>query len=261
MRIRPVLLLSLVAVLFGCQTSTLPNPNAPEDVGPLSADNMKDQLGSISDSLQIHVWHQEITDKEYRELMQQAAEGLLKGYTADRIEPAKAWKYAEVLVTAHRWPDAKVALEIAVEWAKRNHNEDRRVNDSLHLARVLSELGQVEEAIKLARTVFDVRPVDGAPILYGVLDEIVPAGRGKGKDLELARLVEDAIAITQRVQVDPSSQSGQLFLRYRPERIRRGWFTAALLYDHSKRPDLADKARANAHAIGRGYVPEQRVKV
>ncbi|MDR3688738.1 MAG: hypothetical protein P4L46_05105 [Fimbriimonas sp.] len=257
MRLRLPIVLPFVLLLAGCQTPSLPNPNDPNDVGPLSADNIRAQLSSMSDSLQMHVFRNEITDDQYHQLMQRAAEKLLKGYSADRLDPTNAWKYGEVLITAHMWPEAKDALQAAVDTAKASHNEDRRVNDTLRLARVLAEMGQVETAIKTARSVFDVRPQDGAPILYAVSNEIVKSAQGKGRDLELAKLLEDAIAIHWRVQVDRSSNVGKAFLFARPLQVRRAWKTVAELYTKANRPDLAERAMAKIRPTSRTSLSSQ----
>jgi len=261
MRIRVLLFLPLLALVAGCHTGTLPNPNDPDDVGQLSGDNIKDQLDSISESLMVHEAHGEISDEQFHALLTSAANSLLKGYHSDKIDPIKAWKYAEVLITAHRWPDAKVALDVAVEWAKTVHNEDRRVNDSLRLSRVLAELGQVDQAIKVARSAFNAQPVDGAPILYAVNQDILPVARGKGQDLALAHLLEDAIAITWKVQVNLATKEGQGFITSRPYRVRSAWETVVSLYNAAKRPDLAAAAQLKAESSVQKFPQRRTIKV
>ncbi len=256
MSLRKILLLPIAIISIGCQSSTLPNPNDPADVGALSPDNLRDQLTSISDALNIHRTKREITEKEYHELLKEAADRLLIGYDSAKIDPLKAWKYGEALITAEKWSEAKIAYEIAVASARAFHNEDRRVNDTLRLARVLGETGHVAEAIKTARTVFNAKPVDAAPILFGVQYEIVKASRGKGKDVELAHLVEDAIAITMRVEVDPNSDAGRSFINLRPRHIGQAWGTIASLYKAANLPVEAEKAQTKGDVMNREFAQE-----
>ncbi len=192
-----------------------------------------------------------LSDADYhRLLMQEATESLLKGSSLGKVGPANAWQYADILINAKHWPEAKEALAIAVEHAKVVRDEDRRVNDSLRLARVLAELNEVPQAIAMARTVFDVDPKGRVPILYATTDEIIPAARGKGHDLELARLLEDAISLNTHVEVDPNSTPGQMFLTFRPVRTKAAWKLVYELYtDGEKTLNLAEKSRVQGEAM------------
>ncbi len=247
---RPQLLLLLGALLVagGCQSGMLPNPNDPKDMGSLTPDNIREQLGCISDSLQTRLIRGEISNKEFQSLMQQAADQLLAGFNPEKIDEAKAWQIGEIMITAKHWDQAKVTLELAVQWAKQHHDEDRVVNDTLRLARVYAEMGKVPEAIKIARSVFDVKPQDGAPILYATAYEIVPAAFDKGSDVEIGKLLEDAIAIDLSVKVDTQSLPGQEFLDWRPHHVAQAWTRVVELYDHAGRTDLATEARKKMDA-------------
>jgi len=233
----------MLPLVAGCHTGTLPNPNDPNVVGGLSPDNIQDQMSCISDMLQIRLARQQINDTEYNDLLEKAADSLLVNFNSDRVEPSKAWQTSKVMITAKHWADAKPVLEAAVEWAKINHNRDREINDTLRLARVEAEMGDVPQAIKTARTVFVLKPWEGAPILYATQLEIVPACRGKGHDVEVAKLLEDAIAIDLNVQVDATKTEGRDFLRYRPMHVADAWAGVVELYEDAKRPDLAEAAR------------------
>lgn len=261
MRFRLLALLPIIVLVIGCKTSILPNPNDPADVGALPADTIRDQIKSISDTLMLHVYRREINDTEYKALMKEAAEKLLVGYNADKIDPAQAWKYADSLIVAQRWADARFTLEIAIQNAKETHNEDRRVNDSLRLARAFAELGQVEQAVKAARSVFNAKPVDSAPILFGVLYEIVPAARGKGKPVELAHLLEDAISIGLKVQVNMASREGQAFIRTRPHHVGQAWTTIASLYAEANMPEKASEARQKGVVTNHTFADSQPRRV
>jgi hypothetical protein len=242
MRLYRLALLIPVFALAGCHSGILPNPNDPLD-GQLTVDNIRDQLGCISDALLSRESRGQITDAEYHERKVEAANSLLRGFNPDKIDISKGWQVGEILITAKRWSQAKKVLEGAVELAKIRRNEDRRINDSLRLAQVLAEMGDVPGAVKMARTAFKVQPQDAVPVLNATLLRIVPAGRGKGHDLELAKLLEDAIAVDQKAMVDTESAPGKSYLMARPFHEGKSWKLIAELYDASKRPDLADAAR------------------
>jgi len=217
-------------------------------MGSLTPDNIREQLGCISDSLQTRLIRGEISNKEFQALMQKAADELLVGFNPDKIEVAKAWQIGEIMITAKHWDQAKATLEIAVQWAKEHHSQDRVVNDTLRLARVYAEMGQVPLAIRTARSVFNVKPEDGAPILYATAYEIVPAGYDKGSDVELAKLLEDAINVNLHVKVDQTSIPGQEFIDWRPHHIAQAWTRVVELYNHAGRTDLAAEAKAKSDA-------------
>lgn len=222
------------------------DPNDPSQAGLLTPEVLRRILAGASDSLQERVEKGEIDDTQFHELMSQAANRLLDQVDIGRIPPNKAWEYAEVFVTAERWQDAKKALLIAVKVAK---GEDRRVNDNLHLARVLAELGDVPTAVATARTTFDTPDQGAAPILPATLLEIVKAGEGKGHDPELAALLEDAITCEMRTIVDPTSQSGKAFLAARPFHVRNAWKKVVGLYESAGKMKEAAAAEKRAEGM------------
>ena len=240
-------LLIIAMFLVGCHTPTIANPNDPAQVGVLSGENIVDQLESASDGLALHRDKREISEMQYEAIMAQYARQLLVGFSS-----GKAFKYGKALITAQMWPEAKQVLEVAVNEAKLAHNEDRRINDTIRLARVLAELDDAKGAIETARTVFDAKPRDSAPILLGVLYDIVPRARLRGVDVELAKLIEDAIQINMRVLVDPSTKEGALFLNARPRHVHIAWETVISLYTDANRPDLASEATKKAEAMSHG---------
>jgi tetratricopeptide (TPR) repeat protein len=238
-------LLCSVAVMFagslsGCRTRTLPDPN---DVGYLQPEVLRRNLKYASESLWDRHLKGEITDAQFQALIAKAANELLGRVRIEQVPPSKAWEYAEVFRTAKRWKEAEKFYQIAVKAAR---DEDRFVNDSLHLAQVMCENGEVEAAIPIARSTFQSTPGAKAPILYGVLLEIVPAARNKGHDLELASLLEGAIGQAEQTQVDPKSVPGQQYLLARPLKIRDAWITIVQLYLAANKPELAESARQRA---------------
>lgn len=243
MRFPRILLLGIAVGLAGCHTGTLPNPNDPKDVGFITVDNMKDQLGCISDALFSREAKGQIDDKTFHDLLALAAAKLLKGVDVARTDISKQYELAGVMMDAREYKDSKEHWEAAIRWAKANGKDDLWVNASLKLAQVHARLGDIPEAIKTARSVFGVQPSGAAPILYGTLYEITPVARGKGHDIELARMLEDAMIIDLHVYIDPQFQSGRDFLRARPAHLRRAWETVRELYRDAKRPDLEEEAR------------------
>jgi hypothetical protein len=80
------------------------------------------------------------------------------------------------------------------------------------------------------------------PILMSVLYEIVPEAQGKGRDTDLARLLEDAIPQHKATVVDAGSEAGRAFLLARPLHVHKAWIKIAQLYQAAGKEDLARKA-------------------
>jgi len=260
MRPNRLLWLGLAVMLSGCRIGTLPNPNDPKDVGSLSPENMRGQMHSINEMLQGKVARGQITDAQANQELQVAADRLLGECNLDKVDASKIWEVAEVMLTAQQWDKARPLLEAAVEWAKSSKVEDRRVNDSLRLARVFAKLGDVPRAVKTARSVFDAKPQDSAPILNATLLEIVPAAQGKGHEVELARLLEDAMIKDFSVKVDLNSVSGQSFLFARPHHLRKAWQLIQELYKASSHPELIDEAHDRLAKSSHGLRLEPTVR-
>lgn len=233
--------------LGGCQSGTLPDPNEPGDSGLVPAAVLRRNLDYANKLLEHRQSVGEITEEQRNALLQKYAEELLSHVSIKKIPGRSAWEYGDVFKVAQRWPEAKEAYTIAVENAK---TENRRVNDSLRLALAMAELGEVDQAIECARTVFDTTDTDAAPILPAVLFEIAPAATGRGRDGALAYLLEDAIAQHERTQVDPTSEAGKAFLIARPHHILRAYKVASRLYRSAGMDEDADRTWAEFKARG-----------
>lgn len=235
-----IVLLGLLIV--GCKAAQIPDPNDPKQAGMMQPEVMLRNLKWASDAANERVYKGELTPEKAKDMVSDDARKLIESIDLKKIPPARAWEYAEVFRTAKRWDLAEPTFEIAVKNAT---NEDRRVNDSLRLAHVKAELGKVKEAVKIARSVYNAEEKATAPILPAVLLEIVPAGQGKGDDLELAKLLEDAIPIHDKTIVDEKTQPGKMFLYAKAHHIKNAYRLVQELYERAHRPDLADAARLN----------------
>lgn len=226
--------------LTGCKVGVPPDPNSPPPGTAMRGAELRRNLKGASDMLNERVSSGEIDEAKAAELLQSYAEELAQTLDLGKVPPDEAWEYAEVYLTARKWAEAEQVLKLAVKSA---NSEDRRVNDTLRLARAQANQGRVEEAIATARTVFDAPPRETAPILPAVLFEIAPVARGKGHDLELAKLIEDAIKLHERTIVDPETEAGRMFMYARPSHIRNAWLLIEKLYEDAGRPDQARNAR------------------
>jgi tetratricopeptide (TPR) repeat protein len=235
-----VLLILASCMLVGCQTAPVPDPNDPAKAGPNQAEILRENVEWASDAANQRVVQGELSRDQAKQLVSQYAAKLTEKL-GPGIPANQAWIYGDMYVTAGKWEEARQALRIAVKSA---WNEDRRVNDTLRLAVVEARLGNVAEAIRLTRSTFDVIPTGKAPILPAVLLELTPAAEGKGQDVELARLLEEAIQQHKQTIVDATRVSGKSFFIARPHHIAHAWEKAIELYNRAGRSDLAQAAQA-----------------
>lgn len=245
-------LLAVCLLAVGCKTGHMPDPNDPKEVR-LTATTVSKQLLALNENLYTRWRKKEFDEDRYRELLTKGAKEIISDVQMDAMDPTEVWQYAEVLRTAHLWKEAEEALIVAVKAAKISKNEDRRVNDSLRLAHVQARLGKIEEAIATTRSTFDVRPQDAVPVLMGTLYEIIPAARGQKHDVELAKLLEEAIAVNMRAVVDENTDSGRAFVLTRPNHTRKAWRTIIELYEAANRKDLAQEAAVRSMQSQTGF--------
>ncbi len=246
----PLLVLALFVV--GCQTGQLSDPNDVSAAGDETPLVIQAQLDNAAASLNDRKANREINDRQYQALITQIARDYVSKAKDTTITNENAGAWGNVYITAKEWPQAEAALTVAIKLEQAQATADylalgRLMTYKLQLARVDAEMGNLHDAVVLARSVFDVPPKAKAPILTSVLYDIVPAGIGKGSDLELADLLKDAIAQHENVLVDPSTNSGRDFLLARPHHIQKAWEVAAFLYKSAGRADLAQQAASEAH--------------
>ncbi len=239
----------VAACLGGCKFSAPPDPNDPADIGVLQIDVLRKQLQWASDNMNERVAKGEVSDKDGQRLLSQYADELLSHVKVNDYSPTDAWQYGEVFRLAKHWADAQKAYETSIAAVIKSKNEDRRVNDTLRLAQVLGELNQPKEAIAKAKTVFDAKDQDAAPILPAVLYEIVPSCQQKGADVELSKLLEEAIHAHARVVVNPKTDAGKMFLAARAFHMRKAWDKVVELLENAGKPDLAAAARERGYQM------------
>lgn len=232
-----------LVLVSGCRMGVPPNPNEPHGTTLVSGEILRRNLKWAYEELDRRENAHQITEAEKRERLKEYARAILPSEAVTRIPPRDAWMYGDVYRTAERWEEAKAAYEIAVKAAD---NEDRRVNDHLRLAFVLGKLGDIDGAIRNTRETFTGERSGKAPILLATLYELVPATEGHGRDLDLARLLEDAIAQHELTIVDPNNVPGRMFLIAKPHHLKVGWKKVVDLYRSADRADLAQQAATKA---------------
>jgi tetratricopeptide (TPR) repeat protein len=248
MRNLPLALLALS--LTGCNFAPPPDPNDPKYASPKNlAPLLHTIIQEAADRLNERVVDGQITDKQRLDLLAQKAQELLSYGNPQNCQPRDAWIYADLLLTANRFQDAIPVLQKAVDYATKTGNDDRRVNDSLRLARALAQTGQIQQSLDLCQSVIESHPKDPGPILPAVLLQITPVAFGKGHDEQLAHVLEESIQEHLKVQVDPKSVAGKLFLIARKHHIRNAWIKVVELLEKSAHPKEAADAAQQANQM------------
>lgn len=175
-------------------------------------------LKQATDALEVKVQKGQITDDQRMEKIREYSEELLKNVDNSQVPPSDLWQYAEILRISRRWPEAEETLLKAL---KSPADEDRRIQDTLRLAQAEAHNGKYQQAIETAKTTFDAKDEDTAPILLAVLYEIAPVVRGHGVDTALADLLLGAVECHKRTKVDQNTDEGKIFLAARNFHIRK----------------------------------------
>lgn len=227
-----------LVLLAGCQTGQLPDPNAPDEISS-HPDIIRRNLLDYREHLQERALKGEIMPTEVNKRVAERAKEMLVAVKETHITPANAWQYADAYRQAENW---ERAMEILDESRKNPVDEDRRVNDSIQFARCAAHLGKMTEALAAVRETFTASPQEKAPILPGVLLEVVPEGRGKKHDAELAAVLEEAIAQHNLVEVDVNSDAGRAFFQAKPFHIQNAWALVIKLYSDAGKTEMAREA-------------------
>lgn len=241
MLIAPTLFgLAIVAgmVMIKRSAAPPPDPNDPKEVGLMDASIIQRNLKWASDFVNERRSRKEISDREGKDMLAAYAEELTSSIDVNKVPVQEAYKYGDLLRTAREWEKSEILLTQAVEHANEKGSEERRIVDALRLADVKAHLGKVKEAMTLVKSTFDAKPTDKAPILLATYLEVIPAARGKGHDVELGLLLEDAIVQHAETTVDIGTESGAAFIVARGYHMNKAWELARSLFRDAKRVDL-----------------------
>ncbi|MEQ1936106.1 MAG: hypothetical protein ABL962_19805 [Fimbriimonadaceae bacterium] len=221
--------LAVLAVIVLLQLRGLeppPDPNDPAKNKLMASEVLLRNLRVTSDAANMRVAKGEWGPRRAKRKVSEAAADMVAHIKIENIQPSEAWEYGEVLWTAKQWDKAAEVLELAVKAAQ---SEDRRINDTLRLAQCYVALEQVDKGIALARTTFNAKPADSEPLIPSILFELVPLARNQGKNLALAKLLEDAIPIYAGTKLEAGSQRERDFQVAKPHLIKQANATAAWL--------------------------------
>lgn len=222
------------------------NPRSPNDLslaGPEQAKQMRGQLASAYQQLERRVVRGEIDDAERSARMKTLAGSLADKVNLEAVPDASAFDYGEVFRTAERWTDARALFALARDKAP---NDDIRVNANLRIAHCSAALGEFESAAAAIRATFAAPPGNKAGVLLATLYEVAPLLRGKGRDADLAKLLEEAITQHRKTVIDPKTEAGQAFLMAMPTHVRNGWIAVIGLYRAAGEMDEAARASRDA---------------
>lgn len=239
MNIRWLSLFAVLSLIGGCHFAQLSDPNEIVGAQTIDAEVVQRNIAQSYDVLSKRVQKNEITEEEMKSMIGKTVKQITDQVEVSSIPDAGAWRFADLFRQAGDLKTARALYERAIKVAR---DEDRRVNDSLQLARVIALEGDIDGAIKVAETTFSAPPKEKAPIMMSALYEIFPAGKGKGKDVELALFLERAIDQHMLVQVDSSSSAGKTFLEVMPIHIGKAWDLVLGTFAREQRTDLFDAA-------------------
>lgn len=220
-----------------------PDPNDPAEAASRHPEVLQRNLKWASDFVNERVALGEIDAAQGQRLLVGYAAKIADAIDLSQVADGDAWRYGDVYRTAERWELADKAFQTAARFAENSGNNDRWVNDTLHWAEAKAHLGQLDEAIRLAKTTFRVPPHDKAPILMAILYEIVPAGLGKGQDGALADLLMDAIDQHHLVVVDIQTEAGAAFYGAKGHHLEQAWRKVFEILEAAGRTNELQRAR------------------
>jgi tetratricopeptide (TPR) repeat protein len=231
-------LAGLSVFLGGCYFAQLPDPNEIQGMAQVDAEIMQRNIAMTHQKLDEQIRKGMISPAQKDAEIKRMVEGIVSYVKLDQIPEDEAWRFADLYRQAGDLETARGLLEQAVQVAP---SEDRRVNDTMQLARVMAMQGDIKFAVETARKTFDTPPAEKAPILMSALYEIVPAGlNSKSKDdwIVLAQLLEDAIGQHLLVEVDPQTEAGKAFMASVGVHVEKAWDQVFRLYSKAGRDDL-----------------------
>ncbi|MEX2244580.1 MAG: hypothetical protein WD716_12120 [Fimbriimonadaceae bacterium] len=247
---RALLLALAVGGLAGCRFGKLPDPNKPKLDSKYDGASLQAKVREADNVLNERLAKGEIDIVQKKEILHAFIQKQVEGIELSKVGNEQAWRFADVYRQMEDWQTTHDLYVIAVASAE---DEDRRVNDTLRLAEAKARLDKVAEGIELVRSTFDVAPAGKAPILMATLYEFAPSALGKGLDLEVARLVEDAMEQHLETIVDPASDSGRQFLQARVHHLRQSWELVFRVYRESGEDEIVRGAIERADAMMRKF--------
>lgn len=239
--------------LAGCHSVAIPDPNNPATAGPRAVAVLQKDLKNASDTINDRVDRGEITTEAGNQILAHYADSELARANLKVIPADQLGELARIEITAHHWQRASALL---AERVKQPDSEHNRIVDSLELARCDAELGHINQAISLTRSTFSAPPQEKWPILYKTYLEIVPAAlkHSTGREMDLARLVEDAIRQHELAVGNPAVEPDNSLIAARAFHIQQAWKLIAKIYHSASKADLEKealtRAAETAHAIG-----------
>lgn len=217
----------LVLLVSGCKFGQYPNPNDPDPTIAFDGATLQKNVQQVNEMLVDRVLRGELDRTQKKAIFHEYIAEQLADVDVAEIPDEQAWRYADVFRQMDDWQTTHELYVVAVANA---FDEDRRVNDTLRLAEATAQLGDVNLAIDLVRSTFNVAPEGKAPILMATLYEFVPAALENGGDMEVARLLEEAAAQHLQTVVDPNSDSGKAFILTRFHHLREAWSMIVRIY-------------------------------
>jgi tetratricopeptide (TPR) repeat protein len=227
-----------------------PNPRMPDASGYIDPDVLNADLDAYTEGLSRRVAMRELTQEQKDKYLRTYLSDTLSKIKWESIPADEAWKFGDAYRKVRDWQEAYRLYKAAVAAAT---DEDRRVNDRLRIAQASAALDKVDEAMTWVRSTFDARPTGKAPILFSVLYEVVPNAQGKGRDKELAELLESAIAQAMQTVVDAKTPAGRDFLIAREVHVRRAWLTVIKLYQDAGEVERARETIGKSEKMLAGF--------
>ncbi len=229
--VRLALLVLVVAVgLSGCRFGQYPDPNKSNEADKYDGERLQNNVRAADENLTRRLLRGEINASGKKTLLQDYIRDQLGDIDLEQVPSEQVWRYADLYRQLEDWKTTDALYSRAVGSAK---NEDRRVNDTLRLAEAKARLKDVPKGIELVRSTFTAAPGGKAPILMAALYEFAPAALGQDHDIEVAKLLEDAIEQHMQTVVDPNTDAGRLFIEARPFHVKRAWEIVVRIYRES----------------------------
>lgn len=228
-------------VFYGLKDSVPPDPN---DVLQVDSGG----LAIATRNVEQFFWNLEAKQAN-GDLDADRAKVLLEEYARSQVEAVRrtgaekesTFMFGELLRAGKLWSEAQAAYEQVLKESP--DNEDLFVNSKLRIAQCMAAQDRVEEGLAAIRETFSASAGNKPPILLGVYLDFAPYAQGKGHDVELAKVIREAVDQHLAANVNPTSVSGQAFLGVRRIHVSRAFLLAIALLDKAQAVDLSSAYR------------------